>query len=98
VTYQTPREERHEILENFRRGNYSVIVTSQVLDEGVDVPDASLGFMLSGTGSTREYIQRLGRLLRKVEGKHAKLVEIVSKETVEVRMSQRRRRKNGEGA
>lgn len=98
VTYQTPREERHEILENFRRGNYSVIVTSQVLDEGVDVPDASLGFMLSGTGSTREYIQRLGRLLRKVEGKHAKLVEIVSKETMEVRMSQRRRRKNGEGA
>jgi len=98
VTYQTPREERHEILESFRRGNYSVIVTSQVLDEGVDVPDASLGFMLSGTGSTREYIQRLGRLLRKVEGKHAKLVEIVSKETMEVRMSQRRRRKNGEGA
>ena len=98
VTYQTPREERHEILESFRRGDYSVIVTSQVLDEGVDVPDASLGFMLSGTGSTREYIQRLGRLLRKVEGKHAKLVEIVSKETMEVRMSQRRRRKNGEGA
>jgi superfamily II DNA or RNA helicase len=98
VTYQTPREERHEILESFRRGDYGVIVTSQVLDEGVDVPDASLGFMLSGTGSTREYIQRLGRLLRKVEGKHAKLVEIVSKETMEVRMSQRRRRKNGEGA
>ncbi|HXX87931.1 MAG TPA: DEAD/DEAH box helicase family protein [Candidatus Acidoferrum sp.] len=97
VTYQTPREERHEILESFRKGDYSVIVTSQVLDEGVDVPDASLGFMLSGTGSTREYIQRLGRLLRKVEGKQAKLVEIVSKETMEVRMSQRRRRKSGEG-
>jgi superfamily II DNA or RNA helicase len=49
--------------------------------------------MLSGTGSTREYIQRLGRLLRKVEGKQAKLVEIVSKQTVEVRMSRRRREK-----
>jgi superfamily II DNA or RNA helicase len=98
VTYQTPREERHEILENFRTGDYRAIVTSQVLDEGVDVPDASVGFMLSGTGSTREYIQRLGRLLRKVEGKQAKLVEIVSKETMEVRMSQRRRRKTGEEA
>jgi superfamily II DNA or RNA helicase len=96
VTYQTPREERHEILESFRRGDYGAVVTSQVLDEGVDVPDASVGFMLSGTGSTREYIQRLGRLLRKVEGKQAKLVEIVSKETMEVRMSQRRRRKTGE--
>jgi superfamily II DNA or RNA helicase len=93
ITYQTPREERREILERFRSGEYRAIVTSQVLDEGVDVPDASVGFVLSGTGSTREYIQRLGRLLRKVEGKKARLVEIVSKETVEVRISQRRRRK-----
>ena len=98
ITYQTPKEERREILENFRAGDYRVVVTSQVLDEGVDVPDASVGFMLSGTGSTREYIQRLGRLLRKVEGKQARLVEIVSKETMEVRMSSRRRRKTKEEA
>jgi superfamily II DNA or RNA helicase len=97
ITDQTPKEERREILENFRTGDYRAIVTSQVLDEGVDVPDASMGFMLSGTGSTREYIQRLGRLLRKVEGKKAKLVEIVSKETMEVRMSRRRRQKTSEG-
>jgi superfamily II DNA or RNA helicase len=45
---------------------------------------------VSGTGSTREYIQRLGRLLRKIEGKQARLVEIVSKETVEVGISRRR--------
>jgi superfamily II DNA or RNA helicase len=93
ITHQTPKEERREILRNFRSGKYKAIVTSQVLDEGVDVPDASVGIILSGTGSKREYIQRLGRLLRKVEGKKAKLVEIVSKETVEVRISQRRRQK-----
>ncbi|MDH5267663.1 MAG: DEAD/DEAH box helicase family protein [Candidatus Bathyarchaeota archaeon] len=98
ITYQTPKEERREILENFRAGDYRVVVTSQVLDEGVDVPDASVGFMLSGTGSTREYIQRLGRILRKVEGKQARLVEIVSKETMEVRMSNRRHRKTKEEA
>ena len=97
ITYQTPKEERREILENFRRGEYKTIVTSQVLDEGVDVPDASIGYILSGTGSTREYIQRLGRLLRKVEGKKAKLVEIVSKETVEVGISRRRRHKKTGG-
>jgi superfamily II DNA or RNA helicase len=95
VTYQTPKQERREILENFRNGSYRVIVTSQVLDEGVDVPDASVGFILSGTGSTREYVQRLGRLLRKVEGKQAKLVEIVSKETVEARMSRKRHQNLG---
>jgi len=90
ITYLTPKEERREILENFRKGNYQTIATSQVLDEGIDVPDATAGYILSGTGSTRAYIQRLGRLLRKVEGKKARLVEIVSKETMEVRMSHRR--------
>jgi superfamily II DNA or RNA helicase len=93
ITYQTPKEERREILDDFRKGEYKAIVTSQVLDEGIDVPDASAGYILSGTGSTREYIQRLGRILRKVEGKKAKLVEIVSKETVEVEISRRRRHK-----
>jgi superfamily II DNA or RNA helicase len=90
ITYLTPKKERREILENFRKGIYNTIVTSQVLDEGIDVPDATVGYILSGTGSTRAYIQRLGRLLRKVEGKQARLIEIVSKETMEVRMSRRR--------
>jgi superfamily II DNA or RNA helicase len=92
VTHQTPREERREILEKFKAGEYRAIVTSQVLDEGVDVPDASVGFILSGTGSSREYIQRLGRILRKRRGKQAKLIEIVARETVETRISQRRHR------
>jgi superfamily II DNA or RNA helicase len=83
-------------LANFGNGKYKVVVTSQVLDEGVDVPDASVGLVLGGTGSTREYVQRLGRLLRKKEGKTAKLVEIISKETVEVAISRRRRPKTGE--
>jgi superfamily II DNA or RNA helicase len=96
VTYQTPREERREIMTNYGNGKYKVIVTSQVLDEGVDVPDASVGLVLGGTGSTREYVQRLGRLLRKKEGKTAKLVEIISKETVEVGISRRRHQKTGE--
>jgi len=99
ITYLTPKKERREILENFRKGNYNTIVTSQVLDEGIDVPDATIGYILSGTGSTRAYIQRLGRLLRKVEGKKACLIEIVSKETIEVGMSRRRtQKKEGKNA
>ena len=93
ITYQTPREERREILANFGNGKYPVVVTSQVLDEGVDVPDASVGLVLGGTGSNREYVQRLGRLLRKKEGKTARLIEIISKETMEVGTSRRRHQK-----
>ncbi|MFH0897506.1 MAG: DEAD/DEAH box helicase family protein [Candidatus Bathyarchaeota archaeon] len=92
ITYKTQKEERREILEKFRAGLYRAVVTSQVLDEGIDVPDASAAYILSGSGSSREYIQRLGRILRKKEGKEAKLVEFVAKETVETRISQRRHR------
>jgi superfamily II DNA or RNA helicase len=49
-------------LSGFKEGRYNAIVTSKVLDEGVDVPAAELGIILSGTGSSREFIQILGRL------------------------------------
>jgi len=92
ITHQTAKEERAEILNRFRSGVYTRIVTSKVLDEGIDVPDATLGVILSGTGSSREFIQRLGRLLRKKEGKNAKLIDVVSSGTKEIQISQRRRK------
>ncbi len=90
ITHTTPGEERAEILDRFRRGIYNVIVTSKVLEEGIDVPDASVGVILSGSGSKREYKQRLGRLLRKRAGKLAILYEVVSKQTAEMGISRRR--------
>jgi superfamily II DNA or RNA helicase len=92
ITYLTAKDERTEILDFFREGKYRAVVTSKVLDEGVDVPDATRAVILSGTGSSREFIQRLGRILRKREGKKAKLIEVVSKETSETLMSWRRKR------
>jgi superfamily II DNA or RNA helicase len=92
ITHKTSKDERKEILKGFKEGKYLKIVTSKVLDEGVDVPDASLGIILSGTGSSREFIQRLGRLLRPKNGK-AKLIEIVSKETKEIHFSRKRKRR-----
>jgi superfamily II DNA or RNA helicase len=68
------------------------------LDEGIDVPDASFGIILGGTGSHREFIQRLGRLLRKKEGKVARLVEVVSRETTEMKLSTRRHRRPEDAA
>ena len=92
ITYRTDQRERKEIFRYFKKGLYRAIVSSQVLDEGIDVPDANVGIIMSGTGSSREYIQRLGRILRP-SGKKAILYELVSAETSEVRTSSRRRRK-----
>jgi len=58
ITHQTKTDERTEILERFRTGEYSMLVTSQVLDEGIDVPAANVGIILSGSASKRQYAQR----------------------------------------
>ncbi|MBD2580088.1 DEAD/DEAH box helicase family protein [Oscillatoria sp. FACHB-1406] len=93
ITHQTPVKERHDILTRFKEGDYKVIAASHVLNEGVDVPDARIAVILSGTGSTREYVQRLGRVLRKgtQENKFALLYEVVTEDTSEERTSERRR-------
>ena len=95
ITYQTPVKERHDILQKFKAGEYKTLVASHVLNEGVDVPDARIAIILSGTGSTREYIQRLGRVLRKgnTVDKQAVLYEVITKDTSEERTSERRRGK-----
>jgi len=92
ITYRTASKERSETLDRFRSGVYRAVVTSKVLDEGIDVPDADVGIILSGTGSERAFIQRLGRILRKKDGKEAVLYEIVSAETSEVNTARRRKR------
>jgi len=92
ITHETGASERREILERFREGTYSRIVTANVLDEGVDVPDANVAVVLSGSGSEREFTQRLGRILRpKADGGRAILYELVTEETAEERVARRRR-------
>lgn len=93
ITYKSSKEEREDVLDGFRDGRYNAIVTSKVLDEGIDVPDAQLGILVSGTGSSREFVQRLGRLLRpKNDNQQARLIEIVSSGTSEILTSKRRQR------
>lgn len=91
LTHHTKPAERTRILDAFKRGEITVIATSKVLNEGVDVPEASIGVVLSGSGTVREHVQRLGRILRHKEGKSAVLYEIISRGTSETYVNQRRR-------
>jgi len=91
LTHHTKLAERKEMLTLFRCGEYPILVTSKVLNEGVDVPEASIGIIVSGSGSIREHVQRLGRILRKSSGKQAILYELVSQGTSEYYVSERRR-------
>ncbi len=91
LTHHTKAAERKSLLSDFRSGALPVLVTSKVLNEGVDVPEASVGIIVSGSGSVREHVQRLGRILRPQAGKVAVLYEIVSAGTAEAYTSERRR-------
>ncbi len=91
ITHETKVAERMAILKGLTDGTYAAVVTSKVLNEGVDVPEASLAVVVSGSGSVREHVQRLGRILRRKEGKVATLYELVTRATVEGRTSERRR-------
>lgn len=97
ITHNTPTAERVQILERFASGLYPAVSTSKVLNEGVDVPDANVGIVLSGSSSVREHVQRLGRILRRKEGKEACLYELIALRTHEERMSRQRRKHEAYG-
>jgi superfamily II DNA or RNA helicase len=91
ITHQTKLKERSEILSSFEAGRYHALVTSKVLNEGVDVPSANVAIVVSGSGSVMEHVQRLGRILRQKNDKRARLYELVSGKTSETNTSERRR-------
>lgn len=92
ITHQTKLAERKAWLAGFQAGRWPFLVTSKVLNEGVDVPAASVAVIVSGSASVREHVQRLGRILRKDGTKRAVLYELLTQGTTELGTSERRRR------
>ena len=60
----------------FVNNSIDVLLTCRALDEGFDLPDIEVGIVASMTKSPRQRIQRLGRILRKVDGKIAEIKTI----------------------
>ncbi|MEO8551891.1 MAG: helicase-related protein [Kofleriaceae bacterium] len=92
VTCDIGRTERAEMLRRFREGEAPVLVSSQVLDEGLDVPEADIAIIVGGTASARRHVQRIGRVLRPRPGKRATVYELATEATTELVQVARRRR------
>ncbi len=90
ITSDIKKKERQDVLDKFRRGILRTLVSCRVLNEGIDVPDAEIAVILGGSHGEREHIQRIGRCLRPVQDKVAKVYELVAKNTVDVRLWQKR--------
>jgi superfamily II DNA or RNA helicase len=88
--------ERDFLLGAFASGRYQTLVAMKCLDEGVDVPPARTAILMGSSGNPREYIQRIGRVLRHYPGKtEAVIHDIVVVPTVrivpdELRVAERR--------
>ncbi len=84
ITGSTPRGQRRDILDDLRDRTLHAVAAPRVLDEGIDVPDANLGVVMSASRTRRQMIQRMGRILRrKRPGVAARFVIMFAKDTLE---------------
>ncbi len=84
ITGSTARGHRREILDDLRDRRLDAVAAPRVLDEGIDVPDANLGVVMSASRTRRQMIQRMGRILRrKRTGVAARFVIMFAKDTLE---------------
>ncbi len=90
LTCDIGRAERQDALDRFRSGALRALVSAQVLNEGLDVPDADVGIVVGGRLGEREHAQRVGRLLRPAPGKRAVVYELVVLQSSEIRQAERR--------
>lgn len=73
-TSRESRNERNNIMENFRLGFIDAMVAIRCLDEGIDVPACSTAYILASSRDPRQFVQRRGRILRRSPGKEQALI------------------------
>lgn len=61
--------EREHIINKFKEKKYKVLVAIKCLDEGIDIPSASKAILMANSTNPREYIQRIGRVIRQSKDK-----------------------------
>ncbi|MBU1030359.1 MAG: DEAD/DEAH box helicase [Nanoarchaeota archaeon] len=82
VHSQMSKKEVIERLEDFRKRKSAVLVAPRLIDEGYDVPDANIAIVASFTRSSRQMIQRDGRVLRRKDfvRRYTLIIESVEEE------------------
>ncbi|MDQ3034680.1 MAG: DEAD/DEAH box helicase family protein [Myxococcota bacterium] len=97
ITCDIARDERDRVLALFRSGALRALVSSRVLNEGIDVPEAEVAVIVGASLGEREHVQRVGRVLRPAPGKTALVYELVTDGTSERRQARERARALGSG-
>ena len=61
--------EREYLVHHFKKGTYKALVAISCLDEGIDIPIADKAILMANSTNPREYIQRIGRVIRQANNK-----------------------------
>lgn len=61
--------ERQYLINMFKEGTYKALVAIKCLDEGIDIPSANTAIIMASSTNPREYIQRVGRVIRQAKNK-----------------------------
>lgn len=70
--------ERQYIISKFKSNDYQALLAIKCLDEGIDIPSAETAILLASSTNPREYIQRIGRIIRRYPEKEvATLYDII---------------------
>jgi len=78
-----PFDKRLENISNYRKGSVNILISCRALDEGFDVPESNTGVIVAGTSSVRQWIQRMGRILRRTPGKEFSKIYVIFVDIVE---------------
>lgn len=70
------RRERQEILQSWGK-DYFPLLSVHTLEIGYDVPQVGIAIIIASTSNMNQVAQRIGRVVRKVEGKDQALVYVV---------------------
>jgi len=63
-------ETREGSLDRFRNGKLRVLISTNIIDEGIDINRIQMLFLVGGKKSRRQILQRIGRGLRKKDGEN----------------------------
>lgn len=66
--------ERQKIINDFKNGVCQILLGMKCLDEGIDIPNARIAILLASSTNPREYIQRVGRVIRQSPNKDISII------------------------
>lgn len=61
--------ERQNLITQFVKQQLQVLVGIKCLDEGIDIPNARIAILMANSTNPREYVQRVGRVIRQAKDK-----------------------------